>query len=95
MNRIVYPYFEAALQYYGIAKVPFFSIKNNSIRIERYQNVEFYWTDKDGEVQMFTNPLEYQKAHKLDSSISFKMPSPTGEINNQLTALNNMVIKTS
>jgi hypothetical protein len=95
MNRIVYPYFEAALQYYGIAKVPFFSIKNNSVRIERYQNVEFYWTDKDGEVQMFTNPLEYQKAHKLDSSISFKMPSPTGEINNQLTALNNMVIKTS
>lgn len=93
MNRFVYSYFEAALQYYGIAKVPFFSIKNGNVRIERYQNVEFYWTNKDGEVEMFTDALAYQRAHRLDSPISFKMPPPTGEINSQLTALNNMVIK--
>lgn len=78
MNRHVYPYLESALQFYGIAMVPFFVVDNNSFTIERYQVREFTHVTREGDELFFTDPLEYQAAHKKDSTLPMTMPAPTG-----------------
>jgi hypothetical protein len=69
MNRFVYSYLEAALQHYGIAYVPYYSVDNGKVKVERYKNDEFLWVDSSGIQHSYTNPLDYQKAHKQDSPL--------------------------
>lgn len=78
MNRHVYPYLESALQFYGVAMIPFFVVDNNSFKIERYKVDEFTYVTPEGEQLLFTDPLEYQNAHKKDSPLPISMAPATG-----------------
>lgn len=77
MNRFVYPYLEAALQHYGIAFIPYYSLENGKLKVERYKNEEFSWIDSNGVQHSYTDPFEYQRAHKQDSPVCFTMPKPS------------------
>ena len=74
MNRFVYPYLEAALQYYGIANIPVYDNRNGSLKIQIMKNDEWYWPDSNGVNQRYTTPFEFQQAHAEDSPVIFTMP---------------------
>lgn len=79
MNRHVYPYLEAALQYYGIANIPLYDNRDGKVKIQVMRNDEWYWPNEHGQMIKYTTPLEFQKAHSVDSTISFKMLPPSNE----------------
>jgi hypothetical protein len=74
LNRFVYPYLEAALQYYGIAKTTMYDIVNGKPTIRTIQNTEWYWPDENGVMQRYDNPLEFQQAHAKSSPVVWTMP---------------------
>lgn len=77
MNRFVYPYLEAALQYYGIANITMYDAPNGKMIIRTVRNNEWYWPDAEGNLVRYDNPLDYQKAHVKDSPVIWKMPDPS------------------
>ena len=79
MNRHVYPYLEAALQYYGIANIPVYDNRDGKLKIQIMKNDEWYCPNEHNQMVKYTNPLEFQKAHSVNSTISFKMPPPSEE----------------
>jgi len=76
MNRFVYPYLEAALQFYGVANIPVYRINNGNVDVEIMKNDSWWWANSDGSFTNHTTPLEFQKAHAKDSPVSFSMPKP-------------------
>jgi hypothetical protein len=77
MNRFVYPYLEAALQFYGIANTIVFSpSKDGDVNIFSMENKEWRYADSDGLVVTYKNPLEFQDAHRIDSTVVFTTPEP-------------------
>lgn len=74
MNRFVFPYLEAALQYYGVMSIPMYDNRFNRVQIRVLKNDEWYWPDASGNLERFTTPLDFQKAHSADSPIDFRMP---------------------
>ena len=70
-NRLVYPYVEAALQFYGIAKHFVYVRVDNQVRIHRYQNNKFAWPDQHGNLIEYTDPVQYQTAHSQTSPFVF------------------------
>jgi len=79
MNRHVYPYLQQALEYYGISNIPVYNNTNGKMKIQIMKNDEWYWPNSVGELIKYTDPLEFQKAHSVDSPISFKMAPPSEE----------------
>lgn len=81
MNRFVYPYLEAALQYYGIANIPVYDTRDGRVKIQIMKNDEWYWPNKDGVPQRYTLATDFQNAHAEDSPVVFTMaPAPTGRL---------------
>ena len=76
MNRFVFPWLEAALQYYGIASIPMYDVRHGKVEIRLMRNDEWYWPDANDQLQHYTDPLSFQKAHAVDSPIVFTMPPP-------------------
>jgi len=76
MNRLVFPYLEEALQFYGIANIPMYRIVNNDVKIELTKNDSWWWPASDGSIISYTDPYEFQKAHSMDSPIDFRMSKP-------------------
>lgn len=76
MNRSVYPYLEAALQFYGIASVPTFRVVNGRPVIESLRHDSWWWPNEDGDFVNYDDPVAFQKAHAKDSQVVFTMPKP-------------------
>jgi len=77
MNRFVYPYLEAALQFYGIADTVVFSpAKDGDVNIFNIRNKEWRYPNPSGDVVVYKTPLEFQNAHRVDSRVAFKAPEP-------------------
>jgi len=76
MNRLVFPYLEEALQYYGLA----YSVKREFVKdrmiIVRDINKSWLWKNIDGTEVEYTNPLDFQQAHAEQSPILFVSPKP-------------------
>lgn len=79
MNRFVFPYLEAALQYYGVMSIPLYDNRHGRVQIRVLKNDEWYWPDENDAMQRYTDPVEFQKAHSLDSPIDFRMPKKPRE----------------
>ena len=79
MNRHVYPYLQQALEYYGISNIPVYTNSNGKMKIRIMKNDEWHWPDSSGELIKYTDPLEFQKAHSVNSPVSFKMAPPSEE----------------
>lgn len=73
MNRFMFPWLEAALQYYGVAEVPMYDVHNGQVDVCTRRNDEWFWIDADGVQQVYTNALDFQNAHSVDSPIVFTM----------------------
>lgn len=72
MNRFVYPYLEAALQYYGMGRsVSFFSDEEGEVKIVESLVTEWKFTDPDGNVTIFNDPLKFQEAQAVYSKVQF------------------------
>ena len=72
MNRFVYPYLEAALQFYGIADSVMFTPKQDGdVDVHTIKNEQWMY-----EGQFYTDPLEFQNAHRKDTKVIF---TPTKE----------------
>lgn len=78
MNRFVFPWLEAALQYYGVASIPMYDVRDGKVEIRVMRNNEWYWPDAQDNLQRYATPLEFQAAHAKDSPIVFTAPAPTG-----------------
>ena len=76
MNRFVFPYLEEALYYYGVSKAVRREISGNKIRIVNDQVTSWIWTDANNNQTIFTDPLEFQAAHALESPIVYVSPPP-------------------
>lgn len=76
MNRIVYPYLERALIFYGIGSVLKLhkndrgKLYTEDIRVESWD-----YTDPEGVVHTFTDPVEFQNFHKIHSPIAHTAPA--------------------
>lgn len=79
MNRFVYPYLEAALQYYGIANITMYRILNGKMMVNSMRTSEWFWPDENGTQVPYQTAQEFQKAHAKDSPVQWNMPKPTGE----------------
>lgn len=67
MNRFVYPYLEAALQFYGIANTVIFTPREDGdVDVSTVKNEKWQY---DG--QVYSNPIEFQEAHRKDTSVVF------------------------
>jgi hypothetical protein len=77
MNRFVYPYLEAALQFYGIANTIVFSpSQDGDVNIFSMENKQWKYVNSIGQVETFNDPLEFQDAHRTDSTVVFTTPEP-------------------
>jgi hypothetical protein len=74
MNRFVYPYLEAALQYYGVANIPVYNNTSGQVKIQIMKNDEWYWPDSNGINQRYTKAIDFQNAHSENSPVIFTMP---------------------
>jgi len=74
MNRFVYPYLEAALQYYGVANIPVYNNTSGQVKIQIMKNDEWYWPDNNGVNQRYTKAIDFQNAHSENSPVIFTMP---------------------
>ena len=74
MNNKVFPILEEALQYYGVALIPMYKVVNGKPKIVQLINDEWWYPGSDGELVKYDDPLEFQKAHAVDSPIVFTMP---------------------
>jgi hypothetical protein len=76
MNRIVYPYLERALIFYGIGSVLKLhknergKLYTEDIRVESWD-----YTDPEGATHTFTDPVEFQAFHKMHSPIAHTAPA--------------------
>jgi hypothetical protein len=81
MNRFVYPYLEAALQYYGIANITMYDNRDGKMKIATIRNDEWFWPDADGNLVRYDNALDFQNAHAKDSPVVWTMPkAPEGRL---------------
>ena len=80
MNRLVFPYLEEALQFYGIANIPVYRYVNNDVKIEIMKNDSWWWPLPDGSIMNYTDPYEFQQAHSMDSPIDFRMSKPSNKL---------------
>ncbi len=72
MNRIIFPYLEAALQYYGLANtVSFVKNTDGSMRVVQSRVSEWRVETNNGEYEVFTDPVEYQRFRGKQSPIVF------------------------
>lgn len=71
MNRVVYPYLEKALIHYGIGDRVTMTFKNGKYIPVSTRYDQWTYTDPDGNVHMFNDPLEYQAFHANYSPIVF------------------------
>ena len=77
MNRFVYPYLEAALQFYGIANTIVFSpIEGGDVEIFSVNNKEWRYPNSNGDIVVYNNPIEFQDAHRIDSTVVFTTQEP-------------------
>jgi hypothetical protein len=67
MNRFVFPYLMDAMFFYGMAAKPIF-MDNVGKKIRLYRNTNWFCNDKDGNLQSFSDPYLFQKAHSQFSS---------------------------
>jgi len=75
INRFVYPYLEAALQFYGVANITMYEYdKSNKMTINSYRVDKWFWPNSDGTNVQYDNCLEFQAAHMQDSPVPWKMP---------------------
>lgn len=79
MNRFVYPWLEAALQYYGIAAIPTYDNRHGKVDIRVIRNNQWTWPNADGVITTYDDPLQFQAAHAEDSPICFTMAKESGE----------------
>jgi hypothetical protein len=76
MNRIVYPYLERALIFYGIGSVLKLhknergKLYTEDIRVESWD-----YTDPEGVTHTFTDPVEFQAFHKMYSPVAHTAPA--------------------
>jgi len=75
MNRFVFPYLEHALQFYGIAARAVYNQEKK--KFNQTYSCSWQWTNADGELVEYNDPVEFQMAHSNDSPIDFRMPAPT------------------
>jgi len=71
LNRIVYPLLEKALQHYGIGNKVIVNVDNGSVKIKEMSPSSWSFTDDDGKLHTFTDPLEYQNFHAQFSPVVF------------------------
>jgi hypothetical protein len=72
LNRFVYPYLEAALHFYGITRNPVCTATpDGDVKISYLKMVEWHYQDAYGNLNKYTDPLEFQKAHAQDSPVQF------------------------
>lgn len=72
MNRLVFPYLERALQFYGIASRIAINTENDgTITIKELKTKEWQVQDDDGQSYHFTDPIEYQRWCGKRSSVVF------------------------
>lgn len=76
MNRLVFPYLEEALQYYGIAASVKREFKDNQVTVATEWRKAWTWPDANGDQIQYNNPLDFQRAHAEDSPIVFVSPKP-------------------
>jgi hypothetical protein len=85
MNRHVFPYLEAALEFYGIVpKIEQFVHEDGSISTRSFFAKEWTHVTSNGDFLTFDNPLDYQKAHKNDSPLQTSMPPAKGAFDHLL-----------
>lgn len=71
MNSFIYPYLEAALQYYGIANVVNFVMNGDNVDIIESRVTKWSFTDPDDNVLLFTDPVQFQQAQSVYSKVVF------------------------
>lgn len=72
MNRLVFPYLERALQFYGIATRVTVSHNNDgSIAINQVRTTNWEVVDEAGTVHSFDDPLDYQRYCSRLSPVTF------------------------
>ncbi len=72
MNFFVYPYLEAALQYYGIGNnVNFIMDSDGEVKIVETRVTEWKFTDPDGNTTIFNDPIKFQEAQSVYSQMTF------------------------
>jgi hypothetical protein len=72
MNFFVYPYLEAALQYYGIGNnVNFVMNSDGEVKIVETRVTEWKFTDPDGNTTIFNDPIKFQEAQSVYSQMTF------------------------
>ena len=77
MNRFVYPYLEAALQFYGIANTVVFSpTQDGDVDIFNVENKEWRYPNPNGDIVVYNDPIEFQNAHRIDSTVVFTTQEP-------------------
>ena len=77
MNRFVYPYLEAALQFYGIANTIVFSPnQDGDVDIFSVENKEWRYPNPNGDIVIYNDPIEFQNAHRIDSTVVFTTQEP-------------------
>jgi hypothetical protein len=79
MNRFVFPYLEAALQYYGVGNITMYDNRSGKMKIATMRNTEWFWPDSQGNLQRYDNPVEFQQAHAKDSPVIWTMPKPDNQ----------------
>lgn len=76
MNRIVYPYLERALIFYGIGSVLKLNKDDrNRLNVEDIRVDTWQFTDPEGNIKYFNDPLEFQKFHLQHSPIKHTAPA--------------------
>jgi len=72
MNRLVFPYLERALQHYGIAnRVTITAKDDGTIAINQIKTTQWEVINDDGDVHVFTDPIEYQRYCGQKSPVVF------------------------
>jgi hypothetical protein len=54
--------------------IPMYKLVNGKPKIVQLVNNEWWYPGSDGELVKYDDPLEFQKAHAVDSPIVFTMP---------------------
>jgi len=70
MNRKVFPYLQAALEFYGIALRVFPQMENGVLKFNQTRTVEWAYIDPETKVStVFTDPIEYHRFMNQKSNI--------------------------
>lgn len=69
MNRLVYPYLEAAMIHYGIGNKVIMKHENGSVNLSEFKATSWTYPDKDGNLVEHTDVLAYQAFHSQFSPV--------------------------